>query len=97
MKEILQNGLLTEIYKPNPLPNHAELRYRIQLYDMPCENPRRGRRSSAIASDLGYIKTSFFTNFGFNKPAVTIFIFDFREHKKEEPWDWKQAETAILS
>jgi hypothetical protein len=50
-----------------------------------------------VVSEIGYIKTSFFTNFGFNKPAVTLFIFDFRDFKKEDTWDWRQIEATIIA
>lgn len=96
IKDIILNGLVKEIHLTKQAPNYAEPKYRIQLYDLPSDCPRQGRRRSAIVSDIGYIKASFFNNLGFNKPAVTLFIFDYRDFSKEEVWDWRLIETSIL-
>jgi len=46
------------------------------------------------------MKTSFFDSFGYTKPAVTIFCFDWRKwaeiHPHTEPFDWKVHEQLVL-
>lgn len=64
---------------------------------MPCDCPRTRRRFAGQGSDIGFIKTTFFSNFGYHKPAVTIFVFDFREIKEGEIWDWPQIEATVLA
>ena len=53
-----------------------------------------------MQSEMGYLKRNFFTSFAYNKPAVTIFVFDWRDWAKYVPagetFDWKEHETLVL-
>jgi hypothetical protein len=85
----IQNGLRQTIVLTKPTPNYAKPRYRIQSYDIPAQNPRSQSRIPSFglsSSEIGYLKSNFFKSFSYHKPALTIFVFDWREMKK---FDWK--------
>lgn len=95
LSEIIQTGLQQTIWLPKPTPNYAKPRYRIQSYDLPCECDRLSRQVKAGISsgEIGYLKQNFFTSFGYTKPALTIFVFDYRTVTS---MDWKVEESKIL-
>lgn len=50
--------------------------------------------------DNGFLKRNFFKSFAYDKPAVTIFVFDWRDWTKRVPvgeqFDWKDHEAIVL-
>lgn len=81
--------------KPNQPPYRCPQTFRIQTYDMPATCPRR--RAPPTFDHRDCIKASFFSNVGYYKPAVTIFVFDYRERKTDESWDWTEIEKDVLA
>jgi hypothetical protein len=56
--------------------------------------PRKGRVKQAAG--VGYIKTNFFDSLGYNAPAVTMLVVDWREFG--DSFDWKgYYEPALLN
>ena len=53
-----------------------------------------------MLNDTGFLKRNFFKSFVYNKPAVTIFIFDWRDWAKRVPagevFEWKDHEAVVL-
>lgn len=103
LTEIIQNGLRDIITKQGNLPaNYARPLAHIQSYDLPSACPRSGKRARAATSttEIGYLKRNFFNSLTYNKPAVTIFVFDWRDWAKYVPagevFDWKEHETLVL-
>jgi hypothetical protein len=39
-------------------------------------------------NEIGYIKSNFFNSFGYQKPAVTLFIFNWKDFA-EPVFDWR--------
>lgn len=83
--------------------NYAPPTVRIQSYDLPSACPRQAKRrqpGSIPSNELGYLKRNFYSSLGYNKPAVTIFVFDWRDWAKYVPageqFDWKEHETLVL-
>lgn len=64
------------------------------MYDLPSECPRQAKDHS---SDIGYLRNCFFSNLGYDKPAVTIFTFDLRDYfSSGQQWDWAQIESLAI-
>jgi len=43
------------------------------------------------------MKASFFSNFGYDKPAVTLFTFDISDfYSSGQEWDWAQIEAMSI-
>lgn len=73
-------------------------KFRIQTYDLPAECPRPRRRSQAqLGLEIGYMKANFFSNIGYHKPSLTLFVFDFTKHDVNEKWDWPEIEVKVLA
>lgn len=76
---------------------YAPPQFRIQSYELPCECPRQRKRKDSYTNDLGYLKSNFFSNIGYHKPSLTIFVFDYSKHPANEKWDWTEIESKILA
>ena len=102
LTEIIQNSLKSHIWKQgnNVSTNYARPIYRILSNELPCPCPRAAKRKGGSSSEIGYLKQNFFKSFNENKPAVTIFIYDWRNwskiHPPDEQFDWKSHETLVL-
>ena len=102
LTDIINNGIREIITKQsNVTANYAAPRTRIQSFDLPSPCPREVKRQrGSTANDVGYLKRNFFTSLAYNKPAVTIFVFDWRDWAKYVPagetFDWKEHETLVL-
>ena len=102
LTEIIQTGIREIITKTgsNVTASYAAPRTRIQSLDLPSPCPRGIKRSRSTANEVGYLKRNFFTSLAYNKPAVTIFVFDWRDWAKHVPagetFDWKEHETLVL-
>lgn len=103
LTEIIQQGLKTHIWKQgnNVSNSYARPIYRILSNDLPCHCPRPAKRKAGASSEIGYLKQNFFRSFSEYKPAVTIFIYDWRDwgkiHPPDEQFDWKSHETLVLN
>lgn len=62
--------------------------YRVQCLPLPSDCHVHNRQKAE-----GYLTVSFFNNFGYEKPAVTIFVFDTRSQKD---FDWSQIEQLSI-
>ena len=53
------------------------------------------------SSEIGYLKQNFFKSFFENKPAVTVFVYDWRDwskfHPSDEQFIWKDHEELVLA
>ena len=102
IKDIIQTGFRDIIAKQgNTQNNYSPPTVRIQSYDLPSSCPRASKRQRPQnSSEIGYLKRNFFTSLTYNKPAVTIFVFDWRDWAKYVPtnevFDWKDHETLVL-
>lgn len=95
IKDLILKAVQANVVKPNQPKNYAEPCYRIQAYDLPSECPRPPKAYDKMES--GYIRTQFFSNLGYDKPAVTIFVFDLRDYfSSGQNWDWQQIEREAL-
>ena len=100
LTEIILNGIREIITKQDKITsNYAPPLTRIQSYDLPSGCPRLVKRVNR-PQDTGYLKRNFFTSLAYNKPAVTMFVFDWRDWAKyvpsDEQFDWKEHETLVL-
>jgi len=63
---------------------------------LPSECPRKPKRPSQANANDGFLKGNFFSALAYNKPALTIFVFDWRDWAKNMPagevFDWKEHE-----
>lgn len=83
------------IIAANPSKGYVEPCFRVQGYSLPCECPRPKRRTTA--QEIGYLKANFFSNLGFHKPAVTIFVFDYTQQVSDgKKWDWGELEAEAI-
>lgn len=61
--------------------------------------PRVNKKSqhflAAAQNEIGYIKTNFFNSFGYQKPSVTMFVFNWKDYQ-EPIFDWRVQETHII-
>ena len=104
LKEIIEAGVRDIITKQgNVSANYAAPLVRVQSYDLPSDCPRpvkRNRGGASAGASEGFLKRNFFTSLAYNKPAVTIFVFDWRDWSKYVPagevFDWKEHEALIL-
>ena len=102
LTKIILSGLSTHVWKntKNVDYNYARPLYHVLSNDLPCACPRPVKRRGASTSEIGYLKGNFFKSFGENKPAVTIFIYDWRNwskiHPADEQFDWKSHENLVL-
>lgn len=98
VSKLIKEGLESHIWKKNAGPTYAEPLYKIQSLDLPSRCPRKRKQQNM---EIGYIKQDFFDDLGSTKPAVTIFLFDWRKwaesHPKTEVFDWKAHEALILN
>ena len=100
LTDIILSGIRDIITKQDKITsNYAPPLTRIQSYDLPSPCPRLAKRSNR-PWDTGYLKRNFFTSLAYNKPAVTLFVFDWRDWAKyvpsDEQFDWKEHETLVL-
>ena len=101
LTKIIKSGLEQHIWKNvKNDTNYARPIYRILSNDLPCACPRPVKRRGASSSEIGYLKGNFFKSFSENKPAVTVFIYDWRNwskiHPADEQFDWKSHENLVL-
>ena len=93
--------------------NYAAPLYNVQSFDLPSQCPRAPKKRAQVyqsevgvsyqatnLQDQGYLKKNFFSSLCYNKPAVTIFIFDWRDwarfHPEDEEFEWRVHEQLIL-
>lgn len=103
LTEIIERGLRNHIHKKGDnIPNsYARPIYNIQSYDLPCKCPRAPKQKKSQSSEIGYLKQNFFKSFFENKPAVTVFVYDWRDwskfHPSDEQFIWKDHEELVLA
>ena len=102
VQSVIDSGLKSHIWKQgaNAPTNYARPIYRVLSNDLPCPCPRPVKRKGGASSEIGYLKQSFFRSFNEHKPAVTIFLFDWRDwqtmHPPNEKFDWPSHENLVL-
>lgn len=100
IKEAIDFSVKTFIInqKEREKPQYAKPDYKVSYCELNEYCPRPQMTPQMRESEYGYIRASFFNNFGYYKPAVTIFPFDLRQHfQREVEWNWPNIEQLHIS